>query len=82
MEAMHAFFAQADAFVCPPFAGDMLTLTNACGQPCVVARCGMEDARTPRSVTVMSRLFDEGTALRVATAIEARLAPRDARPNP
>jgi Asp-tRNA(Asn)/Glu-tRNA(Gln) amidotransferase A subunit family amidase len=73
MEAMHDFFMQADAVVCPPFAGQMLLLTNAAGQPCAVARCGFEDPRTPRTVTVMSRLFDEGTALRVAGAIEARL---------
>mgnify|MGYP003338656851 CR=1 FL=1 len=73
MEAMHAFFAQADAIVCPPFAGGMLTLTNATGQPCAVARCGFEDPRTPRTVTVMARLFDEGTAIRAAQAIEQRL---------
>ncbi|MFM8643335.1 MAG: amidase, partial [Phycisphaerales bacterium] len=73
MQAMHAWFGQVDAVVSPPFAGDILLLTNACGQPCAVARCGFADPKTPRAVTVMSRLFDEGTALRVAAAIEARL---------
>jgi Asp-tRNA(Asn)/Glu-tRNA(Gln) amidotransferase A subunit family amidase len=62
--------------VSPPYAGDILLLTNACGQPCAVARCGFADPKTPRAVTVMSRLFDEGTALRVACAIESRLAER------
>jgi Asp-tRNA(Asn)/Glu-tRNA(Gln) amidotransferase A subunit family amidase len=81
MEAMHAFFGQADAFVCPPFAGGMLTLTNATGQPCAVARCGFEDTRTPRTVTVMARLFDEGTAIRVAQAIEDRLGRWDRTPD-
>ena len=73
MQAMHAWFSQVDAVVSPPYAGDILLLTNACGQPCAVARCGFADPKTPRAVTVMSRLFDEGTALRVAAAIEARL---------
>jgi len=73
MQAMHAWFGQVDAVATPPYAGDILLLTNACGQPCAVARCGFADRKTPRAVTVMSRLFDEGTALRVAAAIEARL---------
>jgi len=76
MQAMHAWFGQVDAVVSPPYAGDILLLTNACGQPCAVARCGFADPKTPRAVTVMSRLFDEGTALRVAAAIEARLGER------
>jgi Asp-tRNA(Asn)/Glu-tRNA(Gln) amidotransferase A subunit family amidase len=76
MQAMHAWFGQVDAVVSPPYAGDILLLTNACGQPCAVARCGFADPTTPRAVTVMSRLFDEGTALRVAAAIEARLGER------
>ena len=76
MQAMHAWFGQVDAVVSPPYAGDLLLLTNACGQPCAVARCGFADPKTPRAVTVMSRLFDEGTALRVASAIEARLGER------
>ena len=67
-------------FVCPPFAGQMLLLTNACGQPCVVARSGFAAANRPRSVTVMGRLFDEGTPLRVASAIESRLGGWEARP--
>ena len=82
MEAMHAYFGQADAIACPPFAGGMLTLTNATGQPCAVARCGFEDPRTPRTVTVMARLFDEGTAIRVAQAIEQRLGGWERSPEP
>ena len=77
METMHSWFMQFDAVVSPPFAGDLLVLTNSCGQPCAVARCGFDDPKTPRTVTVMSRLFDEGTALRVAAAIEARLGQWD-----
>jgi len=77
METMHTWFMQFDAVVAPPFAGDLLLLTNSCGQPCVVARCGFENPQTPRSVTVMARNFDEGTALRVASAIESRLGTWD-----
>ena len=82
MESMDRFFAQADAFVAPPFAGNMLLLTNSCGQPCAVARAGFGADGQPRSATAMSRLFDEGTALRVASALEDRLAADARRPNP
>ncbi len=81
METMHQFFDQADCMVCPPFAGGMLLLTNACGQPCVVARAGFQAANQPRSITLMGRLFDEGTPLRAAAAIEARLGGWDIKPN-
>ena len=80
MEAMHEWFNGADAVVSPPFAGDMLVLTNACGQPCAVARAGFTAPDAPLTVTVMARLFDEGTALRVAQAIESRLAEPARRP--
>ena len=81
MEAMHTWFMQFDAVVAPPFAGDLLLLTNSCGQPCAVARCGFENPQTPRTVTVMARNFDEGTALRVASAIEERLGKWDRFPS-
>lgn len=82
MGVMHDFFGKADAFVAPPFAGNMLLLTNSCGQPCAVARCGFGAEGAPRSIVAMSRLFDEGSALRVAAALEARLAPDVRRPMP
>ena len=73
MRRMAAWFGAVDAVVCPPFAGGLLTLTNSTGQPCAVARAGMSAAGKPLTVTAMSRLFDEGSALRVANAIERRL---------
>ena len=74
MAEMDAWFARADAVVAPPFAEGMLLLTNSCGQPCAVARAGFTAPDAPVTATVMSRIFDEGTALRVAAAVEARLA--------
>ena len=80
MERMHGWFGAVDAVVCPPFAGSLLTITNATGHPCAVARAGFGADGLPLTVTVMSRLFDEGTALRAAQAIEARLADGSRRP--
>ncbi|MBM4098755.1 MAG: amidase [Planctomycetes bacterium] len=80
MERMHAWFGAVDAVVCPPFAGNLLTITNATGHPCAVARAGFGTDGMPLTMTVMSRLFDEGTALRAAQAIEERLAAGARRP--
>jgi Asp-tRNA(Asn)/Glu-tRNA(Gln) amidotransferase A subunit family amidase len=80
MERMHGWFGAVDAVVCPPFAGNLLTITNATGHPCAVARAGFDADGMPLTVTVMSRLFDEGTALRAAQAIEGRLAGGSRRP--
>ncbi|MFO0827492.1 MAG: amidase [Phycisphaerales bacterium] len=80
MEAMHDFFAQVDCVLSPPFAGGLLVHTNATGQPCAVIRAGFNDAGEPQAVTVMGRLFDEGTLLRAALAIERRLAVWQRRP--
>lgn len=80
MQVMHDFFSTVDCLLCPPFAGDVLLATNACGQPCAVARCGFDAKGAPRSVAVVGRLFDEGTPLRVGAAIEAALAADGRRP--
>ena len=80
MRRMAAWFGAVDAVVCPPFAGGLLTLTNSTGQPCAVARAGLSSSGKPLTVTAMSRLFDEGSALRVAQAIERRLALPSHRP--
>jgi len=45
-----------------------------------VARAGFGTDGMPLTMTVMSRLFDEGTALRAAQAIEERLAAGARRP--
>ncbi|MDZ4829545.1 MAG: amidase [Phycisphaerae bacterium] len=80
MEAMHDYFDAVDCVLAPPFAGGLLVHTNATGQPCAVIRGGFTDIGEPQAVTVMGRLFDEGTILRVASAIERRLGVWERRP--
>jgi Asp-tRNA(Asn)/Glu-tRNA(Gln) amidotransferase A subunit family amidase len=75
---MFDLFDQLHAVIAPPFAGGLLSITNLTGQPCAAVRAGFDANGEPQAVTVMSRIFDEGTALRVASAIERELgiAPR------
>jgi len=56
-----------DVYICPPFGGTNLLLTNLTGHPAVVLPVGFRDGQ-PRSITLMGRLFDEGTLLAVANA--------------
>jgi Asp-tRNA(Asn)/Glu-tRNA(Gln) amidotransferase A subunit family amidase len=79
-EAMHDFFDRVDCVLAPPFGGNLLVLTNSSGHPCAIFRAGFDANNQPRSMTVMGRLFDEGTILRLASALERRLGAADRRP--
>jgi len=73
MEWMRTCMGDADALLCPPFAGGMLVVTNATGYPSLVQRAGFADARTPATVTLIGRPFDESTLVSLGSAIEQRL---------
>jgi Asp-tRNA(Asn)/Glu-tRNA(Gln) amidotransferase A subunit family amidase len=73
MEWMRTCMGDADALLCPPFAGGMLVITNATGYPSLVQRAGFADARTPTTVTLIGRPFDESTLVSLGSAIEQRL---------
>lgn len=77
---MFDLFDQLHAVIAPPFAGGLLALTNLTGQPCAVVRAGFDPLGEPQAVTVMARIYDEGTALRVAAAVERELGVADRRP--
>jgi len=55
-----------DVYITPSFGGDNLLLTNLTGHPCVVLPNGFDENGMPVSITLMGRLFDEGTLLAVA----------------
>lgn len=79
MEAMHDYFAAVDCVLCPPFASGLLVHTNLSGHPCALFRAGFVDEE-PRGLAVLGRVFDEGTIVRVAAAIERRLGAWERRP--
>ena len=79
METMHSWMnSEFDAILCPAF-GDLLLITNATGHPSLVLRTGMEKG-TPIGTTLIGRLFDEGTLLRLGMAIEEKLGVAPIRP--
>lgn len=80
-DAMRLVFEPVDAVFGPSFAGGLLLITNFTGHPCVVLRAGFRDERTPHGVSLWGHLFDEGTILALAHALERTLGVWRVRPN-
>ncbi len=67
IDKLTKWFEPWDVIVAPPYG--MMTTTNFTGHPQVVVPCGLVDGM-PRGLSFHSKLFDEGTALRLALAFE------------
>jgi Asp-tRNA(Asn)/Glu-tRNA(Gln) amidotransferase A subunit family amidase len=68
-QQMMAALSDVDVYVAAPLSGSTIYLTNLCGQPTVVTRCGM-DGDTPVCIEFVGNLFREDAALRLAFAYE------------
>ncbi len=67
IEKLNATFEPYDVVVAPPYG--MLTTANFTGHPQVIVRCGFVEGM-PRGLSFLSKLFEEGAALRLALAFE------------
>ena len=64
--AMDDVFAEVDLLVHPPYASNLLTITNLTGHPTVVAPiAAREEGEQPPTVCFTGRLYDEGRLLEV-----------------
>lgn len=80
MNAMADIMDRVDAIAIPPFASEMLLVTNATGNPAIVIPTS-DDARTPAGgFTFIGRLFDEGTLVRLGRSVEEAMTPSPLRP--
>lgn len=66
MRAMEGLFEKVDAYLCPSFGGQNLTITNLTGHPCVVLPDGFRKDGTPTSLTLLGGLFREAELLSLA----------------
>ena len=80
MDAMGALFAGVDAVIASRAAGMMNLATNASGHPALALRAGFREDGTPVGVILFGRLFDEGTLVRLGTALERELGAFERRP--
>jgi Asp-tRNA(Asn)/Glu-tRNA(Gln) amidotransferase A subunit family amidase len=65
----HAFMEKWDVLVVPTGTAT-LQITNLTGHPQVSVPCGFVNGNNPQSIIFTGRLYEEGTALRVAHAFE------------
>jgi Asp-tRNA(Asn)/Glu-tRNA(Gln) amidotransferase A subunit family amidase len=65
----HAFMEKWDVLIVPTGTAT-LQITNLTGHPQVAVPCGFLNGNNPQSVIFTGRLYEEGTALRVAHAFE------------
>jgi len=73
MNMMHETMSAIDVIIAPSFAGSLLLITNATGHPSLTLRTGLRENGTPTGITLIGRLFEEGTLGRAGMALEREL---------
>ncbi len=67
IQEMQKLFSEYDAIISPSFGGPQLLATNLTGHPVVVVPNGFNKNNSPTSISIIGRLFDEGTILSIAS---------------
>ena len=67
-QTMDACVAEVDLLVHPPYASDILGITNLTGHPTVTCPVFFEDRPRPAAICFTGHLFDEGTLIGAASA--------------
>ena len=80
MDAMASVMDRVDAIATPPFAGDLLPITNATGHPTLVMPTTTDGRNPAGAFTFIGRLFDEGTLVRLGRCLESLQGPGPLRP--
>lgn len=70
MKTFEQEIADFDVVVIPERAGDVLVTTNLTGHPQIFIPMGVNDQGRPIGVSLIGRLYDEGTILSVANMIQ------------
>ncbi len=70
MKTFEQEIADFDVVVIPERAGDVLVTTNLTGHPQIFIPMGVNDQGRPIGVSLIGRLYDEGTILAVANMIQ------------
>jgi len=70
MEYFAELFTQVDAIIAPSFAEGLIISMNCTGNPSLTVPIGLKENGSPHGITIIGRLFDEGTLLRLGGVIE------------
>lgn len=71
IQEMHKLFSEYDAIITPSFGGSQLLATNLTGHPVIVVPNGFNKNNSPTSISIIGRLFEEGTILSIASQYQA-----------
>lgn len=66
MQQVNAVIEKYDAIICPTWVGNQAAITNLTGNPAISLPTGFNKERTPTSITLVGRLYDEPTLLAIA----------------
>jgi len=66
IQEMNKIFEKYDAIITPSFGGPQLLATNLSGHPVICIPNGFDQKNSPTSISIIGRLFDEGTILLLA----------------
>ncbi len=80
MRMMDETMDGVDALATPAFAANLLLITNATGHPSIVQPIGFDSEGRPEGVTLIGRLFDEGTLCRIGRCLETEFGIGHRRP--
>lgn len=72
-EAMNRVFEDFDVLIAPSYAANLLLITNFTGHPSLTIRTGVRSNNRPHGITLIGRLWDEGTLCRAGMALEEAL---------
>ncbi|MBU0561862.1 MAG: amidase [Bacteroidetes bacterium] len=71
IQEMERLMSEVDLYLAPSWVGNNLLLTNLTGHPCVVIPSGFSEEGTPTSITLIGKLFDEGTIISAAKKFQS-----------
>ena len=72
MEYFAEVFDGIDAIAAPSFVDGLIISMNCTGHPSLTIPIDLKPSGSPHGITLIGRLFDEGTLLRLGSAIESR----------
>lgn len=64
----------------PTNTGQLCMITNSTGHPSLTIRIGFGDDGLPLATTLVGRLYEEGTLVRLGSALEGELGVWEIRP--
>ena len=80
MNMMMEKMAGVDLVIDPTNTGPLCMVTNSTGHPSLTVRIGFGEDGLPRATTLVGRLYDEGTLVRVGNVLEKELGVWEKRP--